>query len=194
MSKMWKAHVLWCASCRRFVWTVGMLVMRCLYSYLPKHPAGGEAMSVGPPLQDRLFSKFEPVTESGCWLWTACLNGDGYGQIWHNGRMRGAHRAIYEVLVGPIPDGLTIDHLCRVRCCVNPHHMEVVSKLENTLRGVGQSAINARKTHCKNGHLFDSGNTIIESSGKRKCKTCHKVNVENFWKRRKLANQQEQTA
>src|SRR3989304_2992011 len=75
----------------------------------------------------------------------------GYGRVWCNGRMQMVHRLIYEALVGPIPNGLTIDHLCRVRRCVNPDHMEPVTMLVNCLRGEGPTAKQARQTHCKNG-------------------------------------------
>jgi hypothetical protein len=112
---------------------------------------------------------------SDCWLWTAsCAGGTGYGQIYADGRPQLAHRFAYELLVGPIPDGLVIDHLCRNRACVNPAHMEPVTQRENILRGTGASARAARKTHCPQGHAYDSENTAIKSDGTRRCKTCHR--------------------
>lgn len=88
-----------------------------------------------------------------CWDWTGYLQ-RGYGRIKDNSKQRRAHRWAYEAFVGPISRGLTIDHLCRNRACVNPAHLEVVSAGENVLRGYAPAAINARKTHCKYGHRF----------------------------------------
>ena len=110
-------------------------------------------------LHDRLMGFVEPVTESGCWIWTSGYHPNGYGMMWFNGGGRTAHRVSYEHFVGPIPKGLTIDHLCRVRGCVNPAHLEAVSCRVNVLRGVGATAVNARKTHCKHGHEFTDENT-----------------------------------
>ena len=95
-----------------------------------------------------------------CWIWNGGRSHKGYGMI--NGVSRRgdrqalyAHRVVYEALVGPIPDGLTIDHLCRNRACMNPAHMEPVTSRENTLRGFGPGAICARATHCLRGHPYD---------------------------------------
>lgn len=101
------------------------------------------------------------VTRGGCWVWNGLLNkSDGYGWIQISDlrglRMRHAHRFSYELFIGPIPEGLTIDHLCRRRSCVNPLHLEPVTGRENTLRGRGAPAINARKKKCKRGHVFDA--------------------------------------
>ncbi|MEU7240240.1 HNH endonuclease signature motif containing protein [Streptomyces sparsogenes] len=82
-----------------------------------------------------------------------------------------AHRFAYETLVGPIPEHLQLDHLCRVRHCVNPDHLEPVSSRENTRRGRSQAGINGRKTHCQKGHPFDSANTYVWK-GSRACRTC----------------------
>lgn len=89
----------------------------------------------------------EPNT--GCWLWLGHVRPNGYGQVWSpkERRLVGAHRAMYEHLIGPVPKTLDLDHLCRVRCCVNPAHLEPVSRSENLRRGLG-----TRKTHCKRGH------------------------------------------
>lgn len=119
----------------------------------------------------------------GCWLWqgaTSC----GYAHAAY--RVDGArfdvrlHRFFYEYFVGPIPDGLDLDHLCRVRHCINPDHLEPVTRAENLrrsdlvggLRSVGPVAENAAKTHCIHGHPFDEENTHIERDGKRRCRTC----------------------
>jgi hypothetical protein len=103
-----------------------------------------------PPL---LAAKIEVDPESGCWMWLAGLRG-GYGQVRWGGRNWAAHRLVYELLVGPIADGLDIDHLCRTPPCVNPEHTEQVTRRENIRRGTCPAAVNARKTHCAKGHLL----------------------------------------
>jgi hypothetical protein len=79
----------------------------------------------------------------------------------------------YELAIGPIPEGLTIDHLCRNRGCVNPAHLEAVTNRTNLLRGDGIAALNARKTHCKRGHEFTPENTYVWREGTRACRACH---------------------
>lgn len=126
----------------------------------------------------RFWSKVE-FTDT-CWLWTAAQNGKGYGRFWDGSRLVVAHRWAYLFCVGPIPDGLTLDHSCRVRNCVRPEHLEPVTMRENTMRGVGLAALNARKTRCSNGHEFTEANTRIELSAKgrawRKCRQCKRAN------------------
>ncbi len=107
-----------------------------------------------------------------CWLWTAYTMPNGYGQFRYEGRMRLAHRLSYEWLIGPIPTGLQLDHLCRVRHCVNPAHLEPVTTRINLLRGEGFSAANARKTHCINGHEFTRDNTRSWKDSIRICRAC----------------------
>lgn len=85
------------------------------------------------------------------------------------------HRVVYELRVGPIPEGLELDHLCRVRHCANPEHLEPVTGRENIRRGTSPSAINGRKTHCKNNHEFTPENTYVSPLGKRTCRTCRKL-------------------
>lgn len=116
----------------------------------------------------------EPM--SGCWLWTAANNGR-YGQICIDGRTEYSHRVAYEAMVGPISDGLVIDHLCRTSLCVNPDHMEPVTQRENTLRGVGPAAVNAKKTHCPAGHEYTEGNIMRISKGSRLCRECQRSRV-----------------
>lgn len=124
-------------------------------------------------LPNRIENKIERITESGCWIWTGCLNNKGYGQFHHNKKTTYVHRFVFEVLRFTIPDDLCIDHLCRVRCCVNPYHMEPVTNKENILRGESGHAINARKTHCYRGHEFTPANTYIRKMGERECRKCH---------------------
>ena len=119
----------------------------------------------------RFNQRYIPVTESGCWLWTYGCTNDGYGALYVDGKQTYAHRFSYELHRGHIPAGLTIDHLCRVRCCVNPEHLEVVTNKENVLRGESPLANNARKTHCNNGHLFSEDNIYRTRLGKN-CRLC----------------------
>lgn len=109
-----------------------------------------------------------PEPNSGCVLWTGAYNFGGYGRVWIEGKRRASHRVAYELAVGPIPDGLTIDHLCRTPACVNPMHLEAVTMRENVMRGNTLPAMEAKRTVCLKGHPYDR----IEVDGSRTCKTC----------------------
>lgn len=113
------------------------------------------------------FSQFFNGTP--CWVWTAYCNNAGYGMVKFNGKAKLTHRLIYELLVGPIPDGLTLDHLCRNRACCNPAHMEVVTWEENLRRGL-RGELN---THCPQSHPYDEKNTAYYK-GWRRCRECHR--------------------
>lgn len=107
-----------------------------------------------------------------CWLWTGAKQNRGYG----NYRSKLAHRVSYERYIGPIPNGLTIDHLCRNRLCVNPAHLEPVTQYENNMRGQTVVAINKKKTHCSNGHELSGANVkvAIRKDGiRRVCRKCN---------------------
>lgn len=125
---------------------------------------------------------WDRVDKSGdCWEWTGIRNRGGYGLYVLSGptrprKARMAHRVAYEALVGPIPEGLDLDHLCRNRGCVRPDHVEPVSHRVNTLRGNTLTAINAAKTHCKRDHEFTPENTYRHKDGRRECWTCKREN------------------
>ena len=123
-------------------------------------------------LTERFWSKVHQTPCGGCWLWTASTNWRGYGEFRLEGKNRAAHRLAYESEVGPIPDGYEIDHLCRVRNCVNPAHLEAVTHRENLLRGETLPARAAAKTHCPQGHPYSGDNLYVYPSGKRRCVTC----------------------
>lgn len=112
------------------------------------------------------------IDESGCWVWQGPMNDNGYGRVSIDGRLEYAHRLSYRFFVGPILAGLTIDHLCRNKRCVNPEHLEAVLPEENTARGNGPTARNKRKTRCAEGHLLDARNTYVYPNGTRKCRRC----------------------
>lgn len=106
-----------------------------------------------------------------CWLWTAAIDLYGYGRF-TSPNSASAYCFAYELCVGPVPVGLELDHLCGVRRCVNPNHLEPVTHEENCRRGSSPCAINARKTHCIRGHEFTEENTWLRSEGGRKCRQC----------------------
>ena len=110
--------------------------------------------------------------DSGCWIWQGTKTPRGYGTCQRNGKGVYAHRLYWEQANGPIPDGLTIDHLCNNPSCVNPDHIALATQYDNMMRGSGPSAVNARKTHCVRGHEFTPDNTYISKTGKRRCRAC----------------------
>lgn len=122
----------------------------------------------------------------GCWLWLAHLTEDGYGRFSdENHRQVYAHRWSYETLVGSVDDGLELDHLCRVRNCVNPSHLEPVTKRENMIRGESFAAVNARKTHCDYGHEFTPDNLAPDTKGRRICRECARRRNREYRERQK---------
>ncbi len=112
--------------------------------------------------------------DSGCWEWHGRMDKHGYGQPQIDGRNVFAHRFVYTLLVGPIPAGLALDHLCSNKCCVNPQHLEPVTIAENRIRD-GQ-----RRTHCNRGHLLDEMNTYLWRR-ERKCRICRKQKAAEWY-------------
>lgn len=132
----------------------------------------------------RFWAKVEKTDT--CWLWTGCVLRNGYGQAWDGTGRDYAHRISYELANGPIPDGLQIDHLCRVRHCVNPAHLEAVTMPTNILRGVSPAALNARKTHCVRDHEFTPENTATTAT-QRVCRTCKRDTQRQYRERKRAA-------
>ena len=137
--------------------------------------------------EQRFLDKIIVGSRGGCWLWTETLR-EGYGRFCmptnHRPRLAQAHRVSYEMFVGPIPDGLVLDHLCRVRHCVNPRHLEIVTRQENSLRGQGVAGKQARRTHCPKGHLY-GGENLRVYDGRRKCRECSNARNRFAYRRRK---------
>ena len=140
-------------------------------------------------LHERLFSRLIPCPDPGCecLLWPGFTNNRGYGRIRIGVGTQGyVHRLAWELQKGPIPDGLTIDHVksrgCRHRHCANIAHLEPVTVRENAMRGNTVIAINAAKAHCPRGHPYDAANTLFTRRGARYCRACKRE-----WNRRQRA-------
>ena len=128
---------------------------------------------------ERFWAKvYLPPCEDDCWTWTAYVGGRGYGLFQVSSHKGAAHRWAYEDAHGMIPEGLEVDHLCRNRRCVNPAHLEPVTNRINVLRGIGPTALNARKTHCPQGHPYSGENLKIRPAGERQCRICKRATDE----------------
>ena len=126
------------------------------------------------PVNDRLLERFISKVRfgAGCWEWTAGKS-YGYGQFAvRRGHNQAAHRFAYELWVGPIPEGLVLDHLCRNTACVRPSHLEPVTQRTNVLRGETLPAAQVLRTHCPAGHPYDAANTYRRATGIRQCRAC----------------------
>jgi hypothetical protein len=122
------------------------------------------------PVLDRLAANME--VEGECWVWTRYRNArGGYGRISVGGRLATTHRSAYELLVGPIPEGMTLDHLCRNTACFNPDHLEIVTVAENIRRGTQGWNMRIR-THCPRGHEYTPETTWIGNKNDRHCRAC----------------------
>jgi hypothetical protein len=118
------------------------------------------------------------MADDECWVWRGATSGDGYG----NFKGASAHRVAYECEIGPIPEDLELDHLCRVRNCVNPAHLEPVTRAENVRRGY--AAGSRLRTHCKHGHPFSPSNTYwnpqANGNMRRQCRTCNLARAKTY--------------
>lgn len=133
------------------------------------------------PVKERLAEKYS-VNGSGCWVWHATLHPGGYGKMYFNGKVCLAHRISYEVYVGPIPEGLCIDHLCRNRACVNPEHLEPVTHHVNNMRGhFGTTKV------CPKGHEYSGDNLVYTKYGSRNCRQCSRLSGERTRERNKIS-------
>jgi hypothetical protein len=121
---------------------------------------------------DRLHGIARRHAPDACWLWDGKREVQGYGVGYHEKRVVKAHRLSFLLLRGAIPDGMELDHLCRNRACVNPAHLEPVRHVENVLRGVSPTAVNAGKSQCERGHPLDEENVIARAGGGRSCRAC----------------------
>lgn len=128
------------------------------------------------------------VAESGCHIWQGSLDGFGYGMVWVERRTRRVHRLRYEREVGPVPDGMILDHfVCDNPQCCNPEHVRPVTHRENVLRGTAPTALNAAKTHCPQGHPYSGTHLYLLRDGRRECRTCRnaRARIERAQKKEK---------
>lgn len=168
-----------------------------------QHLCGGAVVADGTrprsswpiPAEVRFWSKFEVSDDDGCWLWTDWVTKTGYGLFSVDRKTTRAHRFAYTLLVGPIPDGMELDHLCHThsqppcaggdtcihRRCVNPAHLEPVTALENNRRI-------PRPTHCREGHPLSGDNLRIAKSGYRICRICNRAEKRRYRAARKEAS------
>lgn len=155
--------------------------------YALKKSGTFERLNAPLPVMERFLDRSKP-TSNGCRLWTGTINHfTGYGTLSVNNKAEYAHRLAYTLFVGPIPDGMDVDHTCHNgdasckgeaeclhRRCVNPDHLEPVTHRTNVTRShLAPAGKNSRKTHCKHGHKFTPENTITSLSGRRACRACH---------------------
>lgn len=164
---------------RRRVTTLASAVARPLYRTCdePCHAVSTERitpMDWSLESEKRFWAKVDRRGSDDCWEWTASKCRLGYGQVKINYRHLLAHRVAYELVRGPIPEGLCLDHLCRNRGCVNPSHLDPVTHRENVLRGKGFATSQLRKTHCIRGHEFTPENTLV-SMNRRTCRACNRI-------------------
>lgn len=138
------------------------------------NPRSGKPYKFSAEARARMSAKkFKPIEErwakyvnkdgpGGCWIWTGFKDPDGYGRVFYNGKLRGAHHVALEMLGTKIPAGMAVDHMCRVKACVNPDHLRIVTFTVNAKENsVSPIARNAAKTHCKRGHPFSGANLAV---------------------------------
>jgi hypothetical protein len=141
-------------------------------------------VSPGASLEERILLYTDRTGD--CWVWTGCTDWGGYGHIQLEKRTQRVHRVAYEVWVGPIPEGMTVDHLCFNTSCIRPSHLRLLTRSENS-----RNQRSAFKTHCVNGHEYTDENTLIEVKqhglSQRRCRTCRVAQEQRRYARRKAA-------
>lgn len=135
---------------------------------------------------ERIVSMLVPA-ENGCLIWPSALSRKGYGRTSIRHENHHVHRVVWEHLIGPIPEGLEPDHLCRNKACSNVEHLELVTRRENLLRGTSPMAINAQKTECHRSHPFTEENTYLDKCGRRHCRTCQRERQSGYRAARRAA-------
>ena len=140
------------------------------------------------PVEERIERHIQRIPIAGCWIWTGGSDNAGYGRIYVGGEMKLSHRVSYELHQGrPIATGLDLDHLCRNPSCVNPHHLEEVTRKENIDRGILAEVHRKRyaaRTKCVHGHEYTQENIYIDKRGHRSCKKCRSLSLKNFIRRK----------
>ncbi len=131
------------------------------------------------PVLERLMGKVIPEPNSGCWLWMGVLGPNGYGRIAVSGRTVQAHREMFKAHGGTLDNSRQLDHLCRVRCCVNPLHLEKVTCRENLRRGKGHGS----ETACPQGHPYSAENTYVSPDGDRRCRICARAHFRKWYRK-----------
>ena len=131
----------------------------------------------------RLAKRYSIDVVTGCWLWFGHRDEEGYGRVRAGNRKVYVHRVMHELYIGPIPAGLQVDHLCGVRNCVNPAHLEAVTPRVNVLRSASWAAVNAEKSHCIHGHALVGDNLAIRSDGNRSCRECGRIRCRRWYAR-----------
>jgi hypothetical protein len=151
-------------------------------------PAKGQCR----PLMDRLWEKVDVRGDDECWEWQASKIRGGYGEIMvRNDPLKRsvAHKVVYEALVGPVPEGMELDHLCNNPACVNPRHLRPVTHWENLMRSNSACAWNRCKTHCHRGHEFTPENTYIRKDrGTRMCNACSRENQKRYQQKKEVCH------
>ena len=144
-------------------------------------------------VEDRFYQKVHPEPNTGCWIWGGGLAYLDYGTFFYEGRLQPAHRVSYMLERGTIPEGLHVDHLCRNHWCVNPDHLEPVTRSENSIRGIGPAITKARheaKTHCVKGHERSGDNLrIYVSPSGRTYRICVQCRLEQDRAQKKRAKE-----
>jgi hypothetical protein len=168
-----------CVACGATFWTYPSRVTAGSRQHCSTACASVPKRGRGTAPLTRFLAKVE-YEAPGCWVWQASTDEKGYGQFFPTkGQRMHAYKWAYEYFVGPVPDGLHLDHLCRVHRCVNPDHLRAVTPYENWRVGASPTAIAARRTHCSHGHAWDAENTRWVG-GKRRCVACARANGEVY--------------